>query len=75
MLHAWSSQPLGSEKREQLINDISECSGSADSKHDLFDVFLNQSADWSFWGTGVPVPIAEFYDNVLKSEICEQERI
>jgi len=71
-LHAWSRDRSSAEGREQLVSDVTKSSNDVDNKYDLIDAFMNQSRDWSFWGSGIPAPIADYYDSVLKNELRKQ---
>jgi hypothetical protein len=70
--HAWSSDRSNADGREQLIADVAKSTNDVGNKYDLIDAFMNQSPDWSFWGSGIPAPIADYYDSILKEELRRQ---
>ena len=71
-IHCWSTERGTAEKREQLMLDVVKASNEADNKYDLIDAFMYQSRDWTFWGSGLPAPIADFYRSTLKNELRKQ---
>jgi hypothetical protein len=71
-LHAWSCEQATAVEREQLMSEVVKSSNYVDNKYDLIDAFMDQSREWSFWGSGIPAPITDYYDSVLKNELRMQ---
>jgi len=70
-LKAWSNYCLDEGVREMFISKLIGDIESASPRSDLFDIFLNRTPEWSYWGSGIPEPIADFYDSDLKCIISE----
>lgn len=75
VLRAWSSCSLDAQSREALIKELTLQSNEVRKEYDLLDIFLGQASVWSYWGSGIPSPIAGYFDSELKHKLHEHSAI